>query len=103
MLRSFLSKTTASIRPLASRRFLSSSGGAAAQLQTLKAESPHTNVVHYTHKNQTFTVQQVDYFSTALAIGLAENGLTNGDRVLSWLPSHFAETVRVAVLSILVW
>ena len=71
-------------------RFLS--GG--AQLAQLKAENPHTNVVHYTHKNLTFTVQQVDYYSEALAIGLAENGLTTGDVVLSWLPPHFAESVR---------
>jgi phage tail sheath gpL-like len=65
-----------------------------AQLQALTAENPYTDVVHYTHKNRTWSMQHVDYYSTALAIGLAENGLTVGDKVLSWLPQHFAEQVR---------
>lgn len=69
-----------------------------AQLQALTAENPYTDVVHYTHKNRTWSMQHVDYYSTALAIGLAENGLTVGDKVLSWLPQHFAEQVRACVV-----
>ena len=40
----------------------------------------------YVFKNQKVTVQQVDYFSEALAIGFAENGLIPGDVVVSWVP-----------------
>jgi hypothetical protein len=69
-----------------------SSGG--ARLAELKVENPHVDVVQYAHKGRTWSIQQVDYYSEALAIGLAENGLISGDVVLSWLPSHFSEQVR---------
>jgi non-ribosomal peptide synthetase component E (peptide arylation enzyme) len=77
-----------------SATFYGRSLSSVAQLQALTAENPYTDVVHYTHKNRTWSMQHVDYYSTALAIGLAENGLTVGDKVLSWLPQHFAEQVR---------
>lgn len=80
---------------LASRTVTKAAFSSAAKLQALKEENPYTDVVHYTHKNRTWSIQHVDYYSTALAIGLAENGLTTGDRVLSWLPQHFSEQVGV--------
>jgi len=57
----------------------------------MTAENPHIDVVKYAHKNRTWTLNHVEYYSTALAIGLAENGLQPGDAVLSWLPLHFSE------------
>jgi hypothetical protein len=69
----------------------SMSGG--SLLASLKSENPYMDVVQYEHKNRTWSLQQVDYYSEALAIGFAENGLTIGDVVLSWLPAHFSETV----------
>jgi hypothetical protein len=69
----------------------SMSGGSI--LASLKSENPYLDVVQYEHKNRTWSLQQVDYYSEALAIGFAENGLTIGDVVLSWLPAHFSETV----------
>jgi len=64
------------------------------QIRQLKKENPHIDVVRYEFKNQKVTVHQVDYFSEGIAIGFAENGLIPGDVVLSWLPQHFAESVR---------
>jgi non-ribosomal peptide synthetase component E (peptide arylation enzyme) len=61
------------------------------KLASMTAENPHVDVVKYTHKNRTWTLNHVDYFSKALAIGLTENGLQSGDVVLSWLPEHFSE------------
>jgi non-ribosomal peptide synthetase component E (peptide arylation enzyme) len=67
----------------------SSAGG--QKLASMTAENPHVDVVKYEHKNRTWTLNHVDYFSKALAIGLTENGLQPGDVVLSWLPNHFSE------------
>lgn len=72
---------------------MSTSGG--EQLAALTDAFPHMDVVRYTHKNRTWSLQHVHYYSEALAIGLVENGLQTGDVVLSWLPSHFSEQVRV--------
>jgi hypothetical protein len=54
------------------------------------------DVVKYAHKNRTWTVQHVHYYSEALAIGLLENGFRTGDVVLSYLPAHLSEQVRTA-------
>ena len=62
-----------------------------AKLASMTAENPHVDVVKYEHKSRTWTLNHVDYFSKALAIGLTENGLQPGDVVLSWLPAHFSE------------
>lgn len=75
----------------------SSSGSGGSCLAALKEENPYLDVVQYQHKNRTWSVQHVDYYSQALAIGLAENGLIPGDVVLSWLPDHFSEQVRSCV------
>lgn len=71
----------------------SNSGG--QQLTTMVAANPHIDVVRYEHKNRVWTLNHVDYYATALAIGLTEQGLQPGDVVLSWLPSHFSEQVRL--------
>jgi non-ribosomal peptide synthetase component E (peptide arylation enzyme) len=97
-----ISKTATAAVPtalLSRQRFDKNRGlsSVATQLQSLTAENPYTDVVHYTHKNRTWSMQHVDYYSTALAIGLTENGLTVGDKVLSWLPHHFAEQVRLSL------
>jgi hypothetical protein len=92
--------TAATVPPALSRKRFDNRGlssSVATQLQSLTAENPYTDVVHYTHKNRTWSMQHVDYYSTALAIGLTENGLTVGDKVLSWLPHHFAEQVRLSL------
>jgi hypothetical protein len=68
-------------------------------LKTLVHENPYTDVVQYEHKNRVFTVKDVDYNSEALAIGIAENGLIPGDVVLSYLPQHFNEQVRVNLVA----
>lgn len=65
-----------------------SAGDALARLAT---DHPHQEVVRYEHKNVKWTLQHVNYYSEALAIGLVDAGLQPGDVVLSWLPSHFAE------------
>jgi hypothetical protein len=62
-------------------------------LSSLTQENPHINVVRYHHKNRVWTLQHVEFYSEALAIGLAETGLIPGDAVLSWLPQHFSEQV----------
>lgn len=83
---------------LESWRSLSSAAAAGGtKLAELKVENPHVDVVQYKHKNRTWSIQHVDYYSEALAIGLAENGLISGDVVLSYLPQHFSEQVRTYV------
>lgn len=64
------------------------------ELASLRNVNPHIDVVKYTHKNRIWTLNHVDYYSEALAIGLMENGLRSGDVILSWLPDHFSEQVR---------
>ena len=68
------------------------SGG--QQLEALSSDFPHKDVVRYEHKNRTWTLQHVHYYSEALAIGLMENGFQAGDVVLSLLPPHLSEQVR---------
>ena len=63
-------------------------------LAQLTKANPYQDVVHYTHKNRTWSMEHVDYYTTALAIGILENGFQQGDVVLSWLPEHFSEQVR---------
>lgn len=70
-----------------------SSGG--SLLHSLANELPHKNVVTYQHKNRTWTLHHVDYYSQALAIGLCELGFQSKDIVLSWLPNHLSEQVRL--------
>mmetsp|Transcript_21908 Transcript_21908/g.46214 ORF Transcript_21908/g.46214 Transcript_21908/m.46214 type:complete len:302 (-) Transcript_21908:281-1186(-) len=72
-------------------RHMSSSGG--SMLTDLAKENPYKDVVRYEFKNRKWNLQHVDFYSEALAIGLLENGLQPGDVVLSWLPSHFSESM----------
>jgi non-ribosomal peptide synthetase component E (peptide arylation enzyme) len=88
MLVSHLS-TKAATAKKSSSKIATPPGG--AKLASMTAENPHVDVVKYEHKNRTWTLNHVDYFSKALAIGLTENGLQPGDVVLSWLPDHFSE------------
>jgi hypothetical protein len=69
------------------------------QLANMTAANPHVDVVNYHHKNRTWTLNHVDYFSKALAIGFTENGLQRGDVVLSWLPAHFSEQASTVFCS----
>jgi non-ribosomal peptide synthetase component E (peptide arylation enzyme) len=66
---------------------------AGSLLTQLATENPYKDVVRYEYKNRKWSLQHVDYYSEALAIGLLENGLQPGDVVLSWLPAHFSESV----------
>jgi hypothetical protein len=85
------SRALAPTTRLASRSLSTAVG---AQLQALTTEYPHLDVVRYEHKNRVWSLQHVQYYSDALAIGLMENNLQPGDVVLSWLPEHFSEQVR---------
>lgn len=76
------------------------SGG--AMLSDMAKENPYKDVVRYEHKNRKWNLQHVDYYSDALAIGLLENGLQPGDVVLSWLPSHFSESVSFVYVCLFV-
>lgn len=67
--------------------------GAGYLLTTLSNENPHVDVVRYEHKNRKWSLNHVDYYSDALAIGFLENGLKPGDTVLCWLPLHFSEAM----------
>ena len=74
-------------------RAMATTGG--ATLAELRASSPHVDVVRYEHKNRTWSLNHVDYYATAMAIGFIDAGLQPSDVVLSWLPEHFSEQVRV--------
>lgn len=67
------------------------SATAGQTLASLASDSPHKEVIRYEHKNVKWTLRHVEYFADCLAVGLLENGLTPGDAMLSWLPSHFSE------------
>ncbi len=82
----FATTTVATARSMATM-----SGGSI--LTQLATENPYKDVVRYEFKNRKWNLQHVDFYSEALAIGLLENGLQPGDVVLSWLPSHFSESV----------
>lgn len=73
------------------QRRMVSSVSAGDALKRLASEFPHKDVLHYDHKNVKWSLKQVDYFAEALAAGLVDTGLQPGDKVLSWLPLHFAE------------
>ena len=81
-----------SMRPVVTRSMATTGGAALAELKTA---TPHMDVVRYEHKNRTWTLNHVDYYSTAVAIGLIDAGLQPSDVVLSWLPAHFSEQVRI--------
>lgn len=89
-------RTTAShgVRSMATATRTTAPTTGGAQLSALAAENPYRDVLHYQHKNRTWSVQHVDYYTTALAIGFLEQGFQPGDVVLSWLPNHFSEQVR---------
>lgn len=72
------------------RAFAASAG---SLLTELTKENPHVDVVRYEHKNRKWSLNHVDYYSEALAIGFLETGLRPGDSVLCWLPSHLSESV----------
>lgn len=78
-------------RKIPARSFASSSAGNA--LSAMTKENPHVDVVRYEHKNRKWSLNHVDYYSEALAIGFLENGLKPGDALLCYLPLHFSETV----------
>lgn len=89
-----ISSSTAAIRRLAS-----SSSSAGSTLKALAAENPYKDVVRYEFKNRKWTLQHVDFYSESLACGLLENGLQPGDVILSWLPAHFSESVRLSFVN----
>ena len=64
-------------------------------VRLLAKDNPYFDVVQYTHKNVIYSATHVDYHSEALAIGITENGLVPGDVVLTLLPPHLCETVRL--------
>lgn len=66
-------------------------------LARLASDHPHQEIIRYEHKNVKWTLKHVNYYSDALACGLVDAGLQPGDVMLSWLPLHVAEQVRVAV------
>lgn len=88
--------TTTMVRPAVAIRSLATTGGAA--LAQLNEASPHMDVVRYEHKNRTWSLNHVEFYSTAMAIGLIDAGLQPADVVLSWLPAHFSEQVRILFL-----
>jgi hypothetical protein len=99
----FLSTAAASAAAAAKKSSTAAAAAAAVVggqwLSKLTQENPHINVVRYHYKNRVWTLQHVEYYSEALAIGLVETGLKQGDAVLSWLPQHFAEQVRLYTTS----
>lgn len=79
------------IRCIAARSFAAAAGH---QLTQMTAQLPHLDVVRYEHKNRTWSLHHTDYYSDALATGLMEFGLKQGDIILSFLPEHLSEQVR---------
>lgn len=77
------------------RSMATMSGGDA--LARLASDHPHQEIIRYEHKNVKWTLKHVNYYSDALACGLVDAGLQPGDVMLSWLPLHIAEQVRVYV------
>lgn len=63
------------------------------RISQMKEENKHVSVVRYEHKNRTWTVHHVDYFSIALAIGFLDAGFLPGDVVLSCMPEHWSESM----------
>lgn len=64
-------------------------------IRLLKKDNEYLDVVQYTHKNVIYNTSHIDYHSEAIAIGITENGLIPGDVVLTFLPPHLCETVRI--------
>lgn len=60
-------------------------------LARLASDHPHQEIIRYEHKNVKWTLKHVNYYSDALACGLVDAGLQQGDVILSWLPLHVAE------------
>ena len=85
-----LASRQALVMPSLARRSLATGGAALAKL---RSATPHMDVVRYEFKNRTWSLNHVDYYSEALAIGFIDGGLVPGDVVLSWLPAHFSEQV----------
>lgn len=70
---------------------------AAGQILTqLATDHKYAEAIRYDWKNVKWTYHHIDYFSDALATGLIETGIAPGDVVLSWLPLHFSEQVRLS-------
>uniref|UniRef100_A0A7S3L418 AMP-dependent synthetase/ligase domain-containing protein n=1 Tax=Amphora coffeiformis TaxID=265554 RepID=A0A7S3L418_9STRA len=89
--RSTVQRWTAVSRPAVTRVAVRAMATGGAALADLKAASPHVDVVRYEHKNRTWSLNHVDYYSTAMAIGFIDGGLRPSDVILSWLPEHFSE------------
>jgi hypothetical protein len=79
------------------RMMMLSSLSGGSLLNQMAVENPYKDVVRYDWKNRKWNLQHVDFYSESLAIGLLENGLQPGDVVLSWLPTHFSESVSSVV------
>lgn len=91
--------TRTTVRASVARAMSSAAAPAVAggqELERLTSNLPHLDVVRYEHKNRVWSMNHVQYYSEALAIGLLENGLQKGDKVLSWLPDHFSEQVSLS-------
>ncbi len=82
--------------PFQAQGMASVNGG--SLLTQLATENPYKDVVRYEFKNRKWNLQHVDFYSESLAIGLLESGLQPGDVVLSWLPGHFSESVRILMI-----
>jgi len=74
-----------------SRGVATASASLGQTISMLAEENPHKDAVRYDHKNIKWSFKHLEYYSDALALGLAETGLIPGDAMLSWLPLHFAE------------
>lgn len=79
--------------PVPALRAFASSASAGNLLTEMAKENAHVDVVRYEHKNRKWSLNHVDYYSDALAIGFLETGLEPGDSMLCWLPMHFSETM----------
>jgi hypothetical protein len=90
------SATTTSVGTnISSQGLATMSGG--SLLTQLATENPYKDVVQYEFKNRKWNLQHVDFYSDALATGLLDSGLQPGDVVLSWLPTHFSESVGTSM------
>ena len=64
-------------------------------LFNLCQDNPYKDAVRFDWKNNKYTYKELNFHSMGLAAGFLETGLLPGDTVLSWLPVHFAEQVRI--------
>jgi non-ribosomal peptide synthetase component E (peptide arylation enzyme) len=65
------------------------------KVEELAKQLPFKNAIRYEHKNQKYSFKDINQHSEDLACGFLEQGFQPGDIVLSWLPEHFSEQVRL--------